>query len=197
MAEDAGSETQRSPRSILCLQAPSPQGGFAGTELRPSQQALRHADWQWMMNDGDTLSMGWKPEVGFLSARWNSFNEGLLAYVLAVGSPTHPVEPSVWDNIFRPVNENYICLPQETLFVYQYPAAWVDFRNKEDQYANYFNNAATAARVNRLFAVLRRFNYSTYGMDIWGISACDGPAGYKPCGASRATTTALWRHTHP
>jgi hypothetical protein len=158
---------------------------FSATDVEAlADKLFAEADWQWMMNDGDTLSMGWKPEVGFLSARWNSFNEGLLAYVLAVGSPTHPIPPSVWDNIFRPVNENYICLPQETLFVYQYPAAWIDFRNKEDHYANYFNNAATAARVNRLFAVLRRFNYSTYDMDIWGLSACDGPAGYKPYGAS-------------
>ena len=158
---------------------------FVGTEVETlADKVYAAADWQWMMNDGDTLSMGWKPEIGFLSARWNSFNEGLLAYVLAIGSSTHPISASAWDSIFRPVNENYICLPQETLFVYQYPAAWVDFRNKEDRYANYFNNAATAARINRLFAVLRRFNYSTYDMDIWGISACDGPAGYKAYGAS-------------
>lgn len=158
---------------------------FAGTEAEAlANKVYAAADWEWMMNEGDTLSMGWKPEIGFLSARWNSFNEGLLAYVLAIGSPTHPISASAWDNIFRPVNENYICLPQETLFVYQYPAAWIDFRNKEDSYANYFNNAVTATRMNRLFAVLRRFNYSTYDMDIWGISACDGPAGYKPYGAS-------------
>lgn len=158
---------------------------FEGTEVESLANKLYEAaDWQWMMNEGDTLSMGWKPEIGFLSARWNSFNEGLLAYVLAIGSPTYPIPASAWDNIFRPVNENYICLPQETLFVYQYPAAWIDFRNKEDRYANYFNNAATATRFNRLFAVMRRFNYSTYDMDIWGLSACDGPAGYKAYGAS-------------
>jgi hypothetical protein len=158
---------------------------FAGTEVEAlANKVYEAADWQWMMNEGDTLSMGWKPEIGFLSARWNSFNEGLLAYVLAIGSPTYPIPASAWDCIFRPVNENYISLPQETLFVYQYPAAWVDFRNKEDSYANYFNNAATATRMNRLFAVLRRFNYSTYDMDIWGLSACDGPAGYKAYGAS-------------
>ena len=160
---------------------------FAGTEVEKLANELYEvADWQWMMNEGDTLSMGWKPEIGFLSARWNSFNEGILAYVLAIGSPTYPIPASSWDCIFRPVNENYISLPQETLFVYQYPAAWIDFRGKEDRYANYFNNAATATRINRLFAVLRRFNYSSYDLDIWGLSACDGPAGYKAYGASES-----------
>lgn len=158
---------------------------FAGTEVEElADELYKAADWQWMMNEGDTLSMGWKPEIGFLSARWNSFNEGILAHVLAIGSPTYPIPVSSWDCIFRPVNENYISLPQETLFVYQYPAAWINFRGKEDRYANYFNNAATATRINRLFAVLRRFTYSTYDMNIWGLSACDGPAGYKAYGAS-------------
>lgn len=158
---------------------------FEGTEVESlANQLYEAADWQWMLNEGDTLSMGWKPEIGFLSARWNSFNEGLLAALLAIGSHTHPIPASAWDNIFRPVNENYISLPQETLFVYQYPAAWIDSRNREDRYANYFNNAATATRYNRLFAVMRRFNYSTYDLDVWGLSACDGPAGYKAYGAS-------------
>ncbi|MGB4434777.1 MAG: glucoamylase family protein, partial [Defluviitoga tunisiensis] len=115
---------------------------------------------------------------------WDSFNEGLLAYVLAIGSPTYPISPDSWDKIFRPVkNDTYIYLPQETLFVYQYPNIWIDFRDKEVKYANYFNNAEAATRYNWLFAVQNRFKYETYDMDIWGLSASDGPNGYKAYGA--------------
>ncbi|MDI3517302.1 MAG: hypothetical protein PWP09_1368 [Thermotogota bacterium] len=158
---------------------------FAGTEVEKlAEQLYRNVDWQWMMADDGTLYMGWKPEGGFLNAKWDSFNEGILAYVLAIGSPTHPIPAESWDKILRPVHENYISCPTESLFVYQYPSIWVDFRDKEDKYANYFNNARVATRYNYLFCVMNRFKYKTYDFDVWGLSACDGPAGYKHYGAS-------------
>lgn len=158
---------------------------FKGTEVDAlATELYKKVDWRWVLAGGDTLSMGWKPEAGFLGARWDSFNEGLIAYILAVGSPTHSIPSSTWDNIYRPVHDTYIYLPQETLFVYQYPNIWVDFRNKVDHYANYFNNATVASRYNWLFTFTNRFQYETYTKDIWGLSACDGPNGYKAYGAS-------------
>lgn len=158
---------------------------FAGTEVAAlARQLYENVDWTWMLNGGDTLSMGWKPEGGFLDARWNSFNEGLLLYFLAVGSPTHPIPAAAWDQIYRPVKDNYISLPAETLFVYQYPQVWIDFRGKEDKYANYWNNAVTASRFNRLYSVMHRFVHKGYDMQVWGLSAGDGPSGYQAYGAS-------------
>lgn len=158
---------------------------FADTEVEHlADELYRSVNWQWMMNSGDTLSMGWKPEIGFLSARWNSFNESMVMYLLALGSPTYPIDPSAWDAIYRPVRDNYISLPDEVLFIYQYSHIWVDFQNKEDHYANYWNNSITATRMNRLFSILKRFNYESYDLDLWGLSASDGPTGYKAHGAS-------------
>ncbi|MBA2687139.1 MAG: hypothetical protein H0U64_03465, partial [Gemmatimonadaceae bacterium] len=54
-------------------------------------ELYERADWDWALNGGDTVSMGWKPERGFLRYRWEGYNEGLILYVLALGSPTHPV----------------------------------------------------------------------------------------------------------
>ena len=65
----------------------------------------------------------------------------------------------------------------ETLFVYQYPAAW-SISAARRIVTPTTSTSATATRINRLFAVLRRFNYSSYDLDM-GLSACDGPAGYK------------------
>lgn len=180
------SEISSIDTAILVAGALTSGAYFKGTEVETLANKLyENVNWQWMLDGEETLSMGWKPEAGFLGARWDSFNEGLLAYVLAIGSPTFPIPAASWDKIFRPVkNDTYIYLPQETLFVYQYPNIWVDFRNKEDKYANYFNNAEAATRYNWLFAVQNRFKYRTYDMDIWGLSASDGPAGYKAYGAS-------------
>ncbi|KUK23120.1 MAG: hypothetical protein XD57_0778 [Thermotoga petrophila] len=158
---------------------------FKGTEVEQlADQLYRNVNWEWMLAEDGTLYMGWKPEGGFLNAKWDSFNEGILAYVLAIGSPTHPIPASSWDKIFRPIHENYISCPTESLFVYQYPQVWLDLRDKEDKYANYYNNAIFATRYNYLFCVMNRFKYKTYDLDIWGLSACDGPAGYKHYGAS-------------
>jgi len=35
--------------------------------------------------------MGWTPESGFLNARWEHYCELMMIYLLAIGSPTHPL----------------------------------------------------------------------------------------------------------
>ena len=51
----------------------------------------RRADWNWACNGGATLTHGWSPEAGFLPYRYQGYGEGLLLYLLALGSPTHPI----------------------------------------------------------------------------------------------------------
>ncbi len=67
-------------------------------EIRRLGDALyRRADWAWARAGGDAVSMGWTPERGFLRHRWTGYNEGLFLYVLALGSPTHPIDRSGYD----------------------------------------------------------------------------------------------------
>ena len=42
------------------------------------------------------ISLGWSPEDGFLDYDWRGYNEAMLVYLLALGSPTHPVGPEAW-----------------------------------------------------------------------------------------------------
>jgi len=65
-------------------------GGDDGErEIRELADALyRRVDWRWAQNGGATVTHGWKPERGFLKYRWEGYNEGLLLYVLGLGSPT-------------------------------------------------------------------------------------------------------------
>ena len=59
-------------------------------ELREHAQTLvSNVDWNWMCNGGATVGHGWKPERGFLKARWQGYNEGLLLMILALGVPEH------------------------------------------------------------------------------------------------------------
>ena len=61
-------------------------------EIRRLADALyQRADWQWAQDGGATVTHGWKPESGFLKYRWEGYDEALLLYILALGSPTHPL----------------------------------------------------------------------------------------------------------
>lgn len=160
---------------------------FKDTEVAAlAQQLYENMDWEWMMAGGNMVSMGWKPDIGFLSATWDHFDESLLLYILGIGSPTHPIPAESWANWDRPVNlqGEFIYLGAEPLFVYQYPLAFFDLRGKEDAYANYFNNTTRACERSIQFAADNADAYATYQGGIWGISASDGPRGYKAYGAT-------------
>ncbi len=64
-------------------------------ELRKLADLLyRRVDWQWALNEGTTITHGWKPESGFLPYRWaTGYSEAIILYVLALGSPTFPINP--------------------------------------------------------------------------------------------------------
>src|SRR5882672_4923377 len=47
---------------------------FSDEEIRGLADAIYdRTDWVWMMNGGPTLTHGWKPETGFLKARWDTY----------------------------------------------------------------------------------------------------------------------------
>ena len=69
-----------------------------------SEAEIRHlaglingrVDWPWMLGKGPLVSMGWTPEQGFIESQWDRFNEATMLYLLAIGSPTHPIDPAIW-----------------------------------------------------------------------------------------------------
>ena len=74
-------------------------------EIRTLADALyRRADWQWAQDHGATVTHGWKPESGFLKYRWQGYDEAMLLYMLALGSPTYPLPESsyaAWTSTYR------------------------------------------------------------------------------------------------
>jgi hypothetical protein len=139
-------------------------------------------DWPWMLNGGPAFDMGWKPEGGFLKARWNHYCELMMICLLAIGSPSHPVDPGCWDAFTRPemsyAGFTYISAA-DPLFVHQYSHAWFDFRRKRDKYADYFANSILATRAQEAFCISLGRPYS---QDYWGISASDSQHGYTAWG---------------
>src|SRR5438270_11221441 len=63
-------------------------------EIRRLADALYgRADWDWARDGGPTLTHGWRPRTGFIPHRYQGYDEGVLLYVLGLGSPTHPLPP--------------------------------------------------------------------------------------------------------
>lgn len=147
-------------------------------------------NWPWMLNGGATFSMGWTPENGFITSRWDTYSELMMIYLLAIGSTTSPVPASSWDAFARPTltyqGLTYITDLNAPLFIHQDSHAWFDFRNKSDKYANYFNNSVTATTAHKLFCLSLQSRFSDYQSNLWGITASDSANGYAVWGGPPA-----------
>jgi hypothetical protein len=149
--------------------------------VRLASTIYERVDWPWMLNGGKTFSMGLR-NGRFLDARWNHYCELMMLYLLALGSPTHPIDPACWDAWSRPIMKyagfEYIGAA-DPLFVHQYSHAWFDFRHQRDRYADYFANSILATRAHQAFCLSLGKPYS---LDYWGISASDSQHGYTAWG---------------
>ena len=159
---------------------------FANQQIKDlATKIYERVDWPWMLNGGDTFSMGWKPETRFLKGRWEHYCELMMIYLLAIGSPTHPVSPTTWDAWTRPTISyrgiEYIS-GKDPLFTHQYSQAWFDFRHKRDKYANYFENSIKATNAHKLFCLSLHDEFPDYSENLWGISASDYEKGYTAWG---------------
>lgn len=168
---------------------------FADQEIKDlATKIYERVDWPWMLNGGTTLSMGWHPETGFLSARWEHFCELMMIYLLGIGSPTHPLPAATWSAWTRPVIKyqgiEYIS-GDDPIFTHQYSHAWFDFRKKRDAYTNYFENSVKATKAHKLFCLSLRQRFPDYSEDLWGISASDYEKGYTAWGGPSAQGGAL------
>ncbi len=136
----------------------------------------QRVNWPWMLNGGTTFSQGWTPESGFIQYRYDTYCELMMLYLLAIGSTTFPVPASSWDAFARPTisfdGYNFIS-GNAPLFIHQFSHAWFDFRNKQDAYANYFNNSITATEAHKQFCLSLAGEFVDYDDNLWGVTTSD------------------------
>ncbi len=155
-----------------------------------AQQIYERVDFQWMLNgDPYLLSHGWRGK-SFLKSRWDTYSEMTLLYLLAIGSPEHPIPPESWYAWQRPLYNygSYEFISGGPLFTHQYSHAWIDYRNRRDRgFMDFFLNSISATRANRTYCLnLKDSLPAAFGPDIWGITASDGPKGYRIYGEIKA-----------
>jgi ABC-type glycerol-3-phosphate transport system substrate-binding protein len=149
-----------------------------------AESLYTRADWQWVSPRAPLLGHGWTPEEGFLPYDWGGYNEAMILYLLALGSPTHPIPPEAW-SLWTSGHRWGTFEGQEhvgfaPLFGHQYTQVWVDMRGLADATMkshgiDYFENSRRAVLAQRAYAIENPGGWTGYGEGLWGLSACDGP----------------------
>ena len=96
-------------------------------------------DWLWALNRDGKVSMGWKPESGFLPWCWEGYNESIILHVLGLASPTYP-------------------LPAETYQAFTSTYAWKEIYGREQLYAGPLFIHQTLTPMDRLSRHSRRLH---------------------------------------
>jgi hypothetical protein len=148
----------------------------AGAKI--ARQLYREMDFPWLMTDGGrypqrrTLSIGYHAGQGFLPYQWSIYAEQMILVVLGLGSPTYPLPPEVWNQWERrkysSAGFDFVAMDMP-LFVHQYSQLFLDFRNFDDGYPNYFTTGVEATRFNRFVG------NQALGNGFWGFSAGQAP----------------------
>lgn len=158
------------------------------TEIRRlADNIYRRVDWRWAQNPGAAITHGWSPEHGMIPYDWRGYNEAMLVYVLALGSPTHAVGSDAWAEWTQTYpkswgthyGQSYLAFAPH--FGHQYSAVWIDYRGIKDGYMrargfDYFENSRRASYAQQAYAIANPMACKGYGQHLWGVTASDGPA---------------------
>jgi len=142
-------------------------------------------DWQWFLNGGSTLSLGWKDETGFSRYRWRIYSEHMIMSILGMGAPKNALPLDYWRAWGRQPAGSYAgyhFIQGPPLFIHQFAHAFVDFRNKRDAFADYYRNSILATLAQRQFSIDLRNEFPSWSERLWGVTASDSASGYKAWG---------------
>jgi hypothetical protein len=161
------------------------------TEIRKIADDLyRRVNWPWAIAMNPDIRMAWSPELEFGGHDWRGYNEAMLVFLLALGSPTYPVSPQVWDAWTSDYYRSWGTLEGQThltfgpMFGHQYTHVWIDLRGIKDEFMwpqgmDYFENSRRAVLAQRAYAIRNPLDWKGYGPNVWGLTACDGPGDHE------------------
>ncbi len=170
------------------------QSYFTGSDMTEVQiravaeSLYARADWVWAAsNHPPAITLAWTAESRFSAYDWKGYNEAMLIYILALGSPTHPdtVPPGAWSSWTSTYQwgtfQGQDHLGFAPLFGHQYSHVWIDFRGIQDAYMrthgiDYAENSRRATLAQQAYAVANPGAWTGYGATLWGLTASDGPA---------------------
>lgn len=146
-----------------------------------------NVEWSWFQkNNEQVLYWHWSPNYNWdMNMPVRGWNEGLIIYVLAAASPTHPINKTVYEqgwarngdmkndksfyNIVLPLGED----KGGPMFFAHYSFLGLNPTNLVDQYANYWQQNTAHAQINYQYCVTNPKHYFGYSTNCWGLTASD------------------------
>lgn len=166
-------------------------GEYFGGELKTAADDLYAAvDWKWYTGKNGSKTqfrMGYDPVKGEFAGWWDYYAEQLVMYVLGAGAANAEfrIDKQMFYDFSRMKGrwggkgEEFIFSWFGALFTYQFSHCFVDFRNTRDEDGvNWYENSVNATLAARQYCIDRADEYSTYGENSWGLTACDKKNGY-------------------
>lgn len=156
----------------------------------------RAVDWNWYTKEGteDALYWHWSPDHDWkMNFPVKGYNECLIMYTLAAGSPTHPIKPEVYHKGWAdeggivkeheeegiPLKLRYQSEKAGPMFWAHYSFLGLDPRGLKDLYSdNYFEEMKNYTLVNRAYCIRNPKGYKGYGEHSWGLTASYSVNGY-------------------
>jgi hypothetical protein len=163
-------------------------GEYFGGEVQTLAIALAESvEWNWYYNSNRMcFYMGYSPESGF-SGYWDMYAEQLMVYILAAGSTAYSVGKESYYHMKDLAaqrsygsSELFYTSPAGTLFTYQFAHAWFDSASVIDnEGTDWFENSVQASIAAHDYGIAASQAYETLSAVAWGLTASDGPDGYK------------------
>ncbi|MBS1540019.1 MAG: Ig-like domain-containing protein [Bacteroidetes bacterium] len=147
-------------------------------------------DW-FRQNNQQVLYWHWSPDKGWImNMPISGYDEALIVYILAAGSPTHSIPASVYQQGWAqngaikngktfyghvlPLGQDY----GGPLFFAHYSFLGFD-PHTQDAYADYWIQNTNQALINHDYCSANPKNFTAYADSCWGLTASDNPWGYN------------------
>lgn len=171
-------------------------------DIRQRINALwARVEWSWYTRGENVLYWHWSPNYGWdMNFAVKGYNECLIMYILAAGSPTFPIEPEVYHQGWA--GEGAISSDDEylgyktildhyaddkptvgPLFWSHYSYLGLNPKGLKDRYGDYWQLNVNHASIHYDYCVQNPNDYEGYGEKCWGLTSSysvNGYAGHKP-----------------
>ncbi|WP_298067636.1 glucoamylase family protein [uncultured Mailhella sp.] len=173
---------------------------YFDADLETEQQLRRDitelwegVDWHWFTKaENNGLFWHWSPDHGFdMGMKISGFNEAMVAYVLALGSPTHPISREAakfWYSTeeYTPKTGNGYTIEAANkyagcMFLSHYSFIGLDPRRMADAHVRrgYMVRNTTHALMNRAYCLESAPAEHQFSEGFWGLTSCDIKGGYR------------------
>ena len=188
-------------QGVLCarqyLRTGTPQERLVAQKLN---QLWLSVNWNFYRGEEveNVLFWHWSPTHHWeMNHRIRGYNETLITYILAAGSPSYPIPPEVYHEGWALSGDIQTQDPQEglplvhhgnelkggPLFWAHYSFLGLDPRKLSDRYANYWDHNVLHSQLNYQHCIENPNNFQGYGPYCWGLTASyslDFYAGHSP-----------------